>query len=159
MLGRLTGFPIKCFGLGHWRLNLTWQIEPNVHFCVRSCIVDLFLYWRQCLFLKGIIAFMWETRWRESQKITIVGNSFCEFPHVGEVRGIERTHLCLCFVVCDRVACLSAHVCLCACMCELWTDAWKKASTGLWNFAFVAQMRYEVTSGVSHYEGMHCGRF
>lgn len=37
--------------------------------------------------------------------------------------------------------------------------AWKKESLGFWNFALVAQLQYEVTSGISHEEGMHCGCF
>lgn len=178
MLGCLTGFPIKCFGFGHWLCNLTrWQDVWIMMFTVlHSCTIHLFSHIKgtvlllcecfrdkmTCKHTKIVLNMckilntahsQWNTRLEFDAWLLI---QWCDFPVYAKPKASKVSHLW--FLWLNLCVCVSARVSLFV-ISVLSMGAWKKASTGLWNFAFVAQMRYEVTSGISHYEGMHCGCF
>lgn len=141
------------FGLGQWRLNLTQQQESK---CSLWCLPGSHIYshiFKGNVCFKGIIAIMCKTQRSESQdKNEIRRNPCCDLGVLG------RSPRHRMYLICDFCDPPCLCVCLCACVCSEWMPGRKRQRVcGIllsWHNRW-----YEVTSGISHYEGMHCGRF
>lgn len=116
MLGHLTGFPIKCFGLGQWRLNLTRQQESK---CSLWCIPGSHIYsliFKGNVCFKGIIAIMFKTQRREWNLMESL-LWFLDFrlkPKASNVSHLwflwPTVSLCVCVPACALNGCLEESV-------------------------------------------------